>query len=227
MPFWYNQFLNMRCALFIAVSLSVAALWGESNGNAVLRDIHDVRTAIADLRFGTKFDIQATVTGLGQTYSEKALFTVQAGDAAISCWNHTNDNPVSPRIGDFVRIVGVLNHGQTFRLAADCTQIDILSSHNALPAVRNIQAKDLLNPGNDNLRVRIEGVLTDVLPDEFYTSLLYLVIRSGDEIVYANVWEKDAPAGLLENLGARIAVEGIYRGHLGYRLLMRKSLVVT
>lgn len=217
----------MRCALFIAVSLSVAVLWGESNGNTALRDIHDVCAAIENLRFGTKFDVQATVTGLGQTYSEKTLFTVQSGDAAISCWNHTDDKPVSPRIGDFVRIVGVLNHGQTFRLAADCTQIEILSSHNALPPVRNIQAKDLLNPGNDNLRVRIEGVLTDVLPDEFYTSLLYLVIRSDNEIVYANVWEKDAPAGLLENLGARIAVEGIYRGHLGYRLLMRKSLVVT
>ena len=144
-------------------------------------DVRSLRTAYANRSADSHFDLSATLT-----YRENergGLMIVEDETGAISIWNHSSVDSRTLHPGDRLRLSVRIGCGRQGNLFVNCTDLRVVA-HGTPPAAIPITSDRLSNPVFENRLVRLEGVLTDVVPDDIDREWLYLVLDSGKGNVF-------------------------------------------
>ena len=188
--------------LFILSSATATAL-----GNApVAKTVEELRQAIADRSYHTRFDLVATLTQLLST-APGGTIAVQDGELGVWFFNHVT-NGSSYAVGDRVRAKGAVYLGDSGRISTDCHSLEVLARPGP-PPVHDISAAQLPEAADSKRLVRLKGTLVETFQDDIDSKWMYLVLNCDGATVYASVRMANVRQALERMIGFRLALTGV------------------
>lgn len=216
-------------SLIAAAFAALSALCSGADTNRIIRsasELHDVVFGAATV--GVRFELEAEVTFPRRTRCESFAIFDDTGYTLLKEHRRRKERAANPIFaGDHVRISGVTRRHKLGSVHAAVQSVRIISKGKPQPPA-DIKAADFIAGRFDCRLVRMEGLIRDAFRDEIDPTVIFFVIESDGETIYATLSTKESDDSAFRHfVGAEVSVVAIsHLETMGSRRLMGRVLSI-
>ena len=211
--------------VFYAAILATSSV--SSATNTVITSVAELHTAVSTTAtVGVRFEIKAEVAFPYRRRTECFSIFDNTGYTIIQEDRPRRERAANPILaGDRIRISGITRRHRQGGVFAAVKSIQTISKGEPKPPPK-IQAADFLSGKFDGRPVRMAGIIRDAFRDEIDPAVLFLILESDGENVYAALRMKESDDGIFRHfVGAEVSLLALcHLETLGFRRLMGRFL---
>jgi len=212
-------------AVFYAATLAASAAFPATNNVMTsVAELHDAVFKTATV--GACFELEVEVAFPYRRKTECFSIFDSTGYTIIQEYRPRRERAANPIFaGDRIRISGITRRHRQGGVFAAVKSIQTISKGEPKPPV-NIHAADFLAGKFDGRPVRMAGVIRDAFRDEIDPEVLFLILESDGEAIYAALRMKEGDDSIFRHfVGAEVSMTAIcHLETLGFRRLMGRFL---
>ena len=195
--------------------------------NGVIRCVAELHNAAYNTATaGMRFELEAEVAFPYRRRTECFSIFDNTGYTVIQEDRPRRERSANPVFaGDRIRISGITRRHRQGGVFAAVKSIQTISKGEPKPPI-NITAADFLAGKFDGRPVRMAGIICDAFRDEIDPEVLFLILESDGEVVYAALRMNESDDGIFRHfVGAEVSLVAIcHLETLGFRRLMGRFL---
>ena len=212
-------------AAFYAAILATSPVFSATNAMITsVAELHDAAYNAATV--GVRFEIEAEVAFPYRRRTECFSIFDNTGYTIIQEHRPRRERAANPIFaGDCIRISGVTKRHKQGGVFAAVKSIQTISKGEPKPPI-NITAADFLAGKFDGRPVRMAGIIRDAFRDEIDPAVLFLILESDGEAIYAALRMKERDDSIFRHfVGAEVSLVALcHLETLGLRRLMGRFL---